>query len=179
MREKNLQLRFEQVRLLAQMTPCSRRKFGALIINPKTSSVVSEGFNGTPRGAEGRLCGGDTCLRDTRNITSGCDVSIGCHHAEANAITIAARLGAATDGCWLVVNGEPCIACAKLIHHAGIRRVYCIDGGYSSSEGVEYLEQHGVDVVLRPGDTAATMLHCPPTNSPPAGSLCLQTHKHP
>ena len=67
-------------------------------------------------------------------------------------ITIAARLGAPTDGCWLVVNGEPCIACAKLIHHSGIGRVYCIDGGYLSSEGVEYLRTHSVGVVLTVGD---------------------------
>ena len=61
-----------------------------------------------------------------------------------------------------MVNGEPCLACAKLIHQAGIARVIFIRGVYSSSEGVEYLRRyipaHDVDLddistleaVLRP-----------------------------
>lgn len=146
LKDKHLKMRFAQVNLLAKMSPCSRRQFGALIINPHTNSTVSEGYNGLPRGCETRFCGGEVCLRDSQNIISGLDPSVGCHHAEANSITNAARLGTPLDGCWLIVNGEPCLACAKLIHHAGISRVICLKGGYSSKQGIGYLQLNGVVV---------------------------------
>ena len=137
---------FMQVQILATMSPCKRRQFGALIINPCTNTTISEGYNGLPRGFEAPLCGGTVCFRDTECVPSGGDPSIGCHHAEANAITNAARLGTPLDGCWLIVNGEPCLACAKLIHHAGLTTVICLKGGYSIEKGIEYLKAHGVIV---------------------------------
>lgn len=80
-------------------------------------------------------------------VKSGTQVQVGCHHAEMNAICNAARLGAATQGRWMLVTGEPCLMCAKLIHHAGIVQVVCVDNGYSGENGVAYLEEHGVRVV--------------------------------
>ncbi len=148
MKAKHLEMRFEQTRLLSKMSPCTRRQFGAVIVNPITNSTISEGYNGLPKGCEHKLCGGDTCARDSLGVVSGQRLEVGCHHAEANAITNAARLGSAVQGCWLIVNGEPCLMCAKLIHHSGIQRVYCIDGGYSTKNGVDYFRQHGVEVIL-------------------------------
>ena len=37
--------------------------------------------------------------------------------------------------------------CAKMIHHAGITKVYVVDGGYAGRNGVDYLTTHGVEVV--------------------------------
>jgi dCMP deaminase len=37
--------------------------------------------------------------------------------------------------------------CSKLIHHAGIKRVYVVGGGYAGENGVGYLRAHGVEVV--------------------------------
>ena len=59
----------------------------------------------------------------------------------------AAANGVSTRGAWLICNGEPCMMCAKLIHHAGITRVLVVAGGYLGSNGCEYLKQHGVGVV--------------------------------
>lgn len=85
-------------------------------------------------------------------IPSGQQLHIGCHHAEANCITNAARLGIKTEGCYLVVNGEPCLACAKLLHHAGIHTVYVVKGGYlGGDDGPEYLRQNNVRVVYVEG----------------------------
>ena len=103
--------------------------------------VLMDGYNGGPRGG-GKLCGGDVCLRE--GITSGEQVEIGCHHAEMNVICNAAANGVSTRGTLLIVTGEPCRMCAKLIHHAGITEVVVVSGGYAGANGVDYLRQHGV-----------------------------------
>jgi len=79
-------------------------------------------------------------------VKSGTRVEIGCHHAEMNVICNAAAAGVATAGAWLIVTGEPCMMCSKLIHHAGIKGVYIVEGGYAGENGVSYLEKHGVVV---------------------------------
>jgi dCMP deaminase len=104
-----------------------------------------DGYNGGPRGG-GELCGDEECLRDTMNIQSGTRVEIGCHHAEMNLICNAAANGVSTNGAWLLVTGEPCMMCAKLIHHSGIEKVIIVSGGFAGVNGVGYLEKHGVQV---------------------------------
>ena len=145
MKEKHLRIRIEQCLVLAKASNCPRRKFGALLLDPERNVVLMDGYNGGPRGG-GDLCGGETCLRDDLNIASGTRVEIGCHHAEMNVICNAAANGVATKGAWLIVTGEPCMMCAKLIHHAGITRVVVVDGGFGGENGVSYLEQHSVEV---------------------------------
>lgn len=145
MKEKHLNIRIEQCLALAKASNCPRRKFGALLLDPERNVVLMDGYNGGPRGG-GDLCGGSVCLRDTQEVQSGTRVEIGCHHAEMNVICNAAANGVATKRGWLIVTGEPCIMCAKLIHHAGIERVVVVDGGYGGANGVTYLESHGVAI---------------------------------
>ena len=73
-------------------------------------------------------------------------MEVGCHHAEMNVVCNAAASGVATQGAWLIVTGEPCMMCSKMIHHAGIRRVLVVEGGYLGANGVEYLRAHGVEI---------------------------------
>ena len=201
MNERHLAARIQQCLALSELSHCPRRKFGAMIIDPVTTSVVSDGYNGGPRKGT-KLCGGYAhCKRDgvaPHQIThrvdyhgrgeasvdfyvrgqltysedlvgfegeieekvervskklihpvieSGRELQIGCYHAEANAITNAAAMGAATAGKWIIVTGEPCLACAKLIHHAGIQKVICVRGGYvGAGDGITHLETVGVPV---------------------------------
>lgn len=145
MKEKHIRIRIEQCLLLAEASNCPRRKFGALLVDPERNVVLMDGYNGGPRGG-GRLCGGESCLRDTLGVGSGTRMEIGCHHAEMNVICNAAANGVSTRGAWLLVTGEPCMLCAKLIHHAGIVRVMVVSGGYAGENGCGYLEQHGVGV---------------------------------
>jgi dCMP deaminase len=63
-----------------------------------------------------------------------------------NVICNSAANGVPTRGAWLIVTGEPCILCSKLIHHAGIERVLIVEGGYLGENGVAYLRSHGVEV---------------------------------
>jgi len=145
MKEKHIRIRIEQCLALAKASNCPRRTFGALLLDPKRNVILMDGYNGGPRGG-GKLCGGDTCLRDTMNITSGTRMEVGCHHAEMNVICNAAANGVPTKGAWLIVTGEPCMMCAKLIHHAGIDRVIVVSEGYLGANGVGYLDEHGVEV---------------------------------
>ena len=105
---------------------------------------VSAGYNGGPRGAIGSLCGGEFCERSARCIPSGTQTEIGCHHAEQNAIANAAARGISTEGCVMVVTCSPCLACARLIHHAGIKEVVTTVG--YDGRGATYLRNVGVEV---------------------------------
>lgn len=145
MQEKHIRIRVEQCLTLAKASNCPRRKFGALLLDPTRNVILMDGYNGGPRGG-GHLCGGEVCLRDTMGIPSGTRMEIGCHHAEMNVICNAAAGGVATRGAWLLVTGEPCMMCAKMIHHAGITRVLVVSGGYAGENGVDYLNAHGVGV---------------------------------
>lgn len=141
---KHIKLRIEQAKLLAKSSPCPRGQVGAVIFDPRSWAVISDGYNGAPRGG-GELCGDHTCTRDDLSIISGTSVEIGCHHAEANALMNAARLGASTLGAFLTVTRDPCLNCAKLIHHSGIATVY--SPAREGEAGVGYLLKHGVKVV--------------------------------
>jgi dCMP deaminase len=145
MKEKHVRIRVEQCLALANASNCPRRKFGALLLDPVRNVILMDGYNGGPRGG-GELCGGDACLRDTMGVKSGTRMEIGCHHAEMNVVCNAAANGVACKDAWLIVTGEPCLLCAKLIHHAGIVRVLVVEGGYMGENGVQYLRDHGVEV---------------------------------
>ena len=129
--------------VLSQASSCPRGRVGAFIIDPR-NNPVSAAYNGGPRGAIGSLCGGEFCERSARCIASGTQTEIGCHHAEQNAIANAAARGIATDGCVMVTSCSPCLACARLIHHAGIKEVVTIVG--YDERGATYLRNVGVEV---------------------------------
>jgi len=145
MKSKHIAIRIEQCLALAKASNCPRRKFGALLLDPTRNVILMDGYNGGPRGG-GTLCGGDVCLRDSLGIQSGTRMEVGCHHAEMNVICNAAAGGVATRDAWLIVTGEPCTLCAKLIHHAGITKVIVVTKGYAGENGVAYLRTHGVAV---------------------------------
>ena len=142
---KHYSLRLEGARLLAKMSTCPRGQVGAVIFNPDNYVIIADGYNGPPRKG-GQLCGGTECIR---KCASGTEIQIGCHHAEMNAICNAARQGASTIGAAIAITCEPCLLCAKLIHHAGIELVIYDSKGYSP-EGVEYLESHAIKLLSSP-----------------------------
>lgn len=161
MKEKHVDVRIEQCIALAKLSPCPRRQFGAMLIDPRTNSVIADGYNGTSRGATGPLCRGDTCERD--GVQSGTRLELGCHHAESNALANAARRGSSTEGAWLIVSGEPCLMCAKQLYHAGIVRVYCVRNGYAGGgDGPDFLLSRGVSLVYTNGPPDPRLNHDQP-----------------
>ena len=145
MKEKHIRARIEQCLALAKASNCPRRKFGALLLDPDRNVILMDGYNGGPRGG-GELCGGGSRLRDTPRVEAGTRMGIGRHPPGVNVICNAAANGVRCSGAWLIVTGEPCMMCAKMIHHAGITRVIVVEGGYAGANGVEYLRGHGVEV---------------------------------
>jgi len=87
-------------------------QFAALIINDD-HSIVSSGFNGFPRGVN------DAPERYANRELKYKLVA----HAEANAITQAAKHGIALNGCSIYVESYPCSTCCKLIIQSGIKEI--------------------------------------------------------
>ena len=54
----------------ARQSTCLRRRYGAVIIDPKTRHILSTGYNGQPSGKEHCTDKG-WCLRDELNIPQG------------------------------------------------------------------------------------------------------------
>ena len=146
MKLKHIEIRKNQCTLIASASTCCRRKVGSVIVDPNSNVVVSEGYNGPPRGSEGKLCGGSDCLRDRFKVKSGTQNDIGCHHAEINAILNATRIGTSTMGKWMFTSCDPCLMCAKSIHHAGIKRVYAPLNTEVHQQGLKYLKENGIEL---------------------------------
>jgi len=146
MKPKHIEIRKQQCSLIASASTCCRRKVGALIVDPKSNVTISEGYNGPPRTSVGELCGGGICLRDKLSIKSGTQNDVGCHHAEINAILNACRTGNSTLGKWMFTSCDPCLMCAKSIHHAGIVKVFTPLQTKVHQEGLEYLKSNNVDL---------------------------------
>ena len=118
-----------------QLSYCERKKVGALIV--KDRMIISDGYNGTHSGFE-NIC------EDENHYTKWYVL-----HAEANAIVNAARRGHSTMGSWLAVTRAPCLNCAKMIHHAGVERVYISTTiKHLIGDGVTHLVNHQVEVKL-------------------------------
>jgi len=160
MKPKHLQARIAACLALAECSGCLRRKFAAVALDPHTKVVLVDSYNGGPRG--GSIgCGPDfthtsaTCAREAARAR-GEDLppgawgpnAPGCHHAEANLVCNAARLGVKLNHSVVILLGEPCLTCAKLLHHTGIAHIYIVKGGYDSARpnGVAYLIEHNVGV---------------------------------
>ena len=121
--------------VLARST-CMRRKYGAIIV--RNDEIISTGYNGAPRGRQNCSEVG-FCTRDYLSIPSGERYEL-CRsvHAEANAITSAARRDMLGGTLYLVgrdaKTGEllrdtmPCSMCKRLIINAGITQVVVSTG---------------------------------------------------
>lgn len=138
----------------ADLSSAVRLKVGAVIV--KDNRIISIGYNGMPSG-----------------WTNECETKIYCDdgdvyeqqypkdsntweryklvtkdeviHAEANAILKLARDGESGNGSSLFCTHAPCIHCAKLIHGAGISKVY-YRNTYRDSIGLEFLEKCNIEI---------------------------------
>lgn len=106
----------QQAQLMSTRSKDPSTKVGCIIVSPDRF-VLSEGYNGFPRGVA------DTPERLNNRAQKYPRVV----HAEANAIINAGRNGAKIDNGILFVTQPPCSNCAKMIAQAGIREVFYID----------------------------------------------------
>ena len=115
----------------AQLSVAQRKKVGALIV--KDGQIISDGFNGTPRGFE-------NACEDAEGKTLP-EVL----HAESNALMKLAQSTQSSTGSTLYVTLSPCYHCAKLIVQGGVERVVYL-AEYHDATGVELLKDCGVEV---------------------------------
>lgn len=113
----------------AQLSHCTRKKVGALIV--KDRMIISDGFNGCPTGFE-------NACEDESGQTKWYVL-----HAEANAILKVAGSAQSCRGATLYLTLSPCKDCSKLIHQAGIKRLVYTNP-YKDRSGLEFLEKAGV-----------------------------------
>ena len=120
---------------ISESSKCNRAKVGAVIV--KDNRIISTGYNGKPSGWK------DDC----KIVCGGCKYTI---HAEANAITFAAKNGVSTKGSDMYITHAPCANCALLIVQAGIQRIMFRTLYKSESsngeDGIKILLDSGVEV---------------------------------
>ena len=115
----------------AKLSKADRKQVGAIIV--KESQIISDGFNGTPRGWD-----------------NNCEDEFGdtlpeVLHAESNALLKLSKSTQSGDGATLYLTCSPCFDCAKLIIQAGIARVVYKEV-YRSRAGLILLERAGVEI---------------------------------
>jgi dCMP deaminase len=124
--------------LVASRSSCVRRQVGAVLVEPHTNTLISSGYNGTPSGTPNCNQGG--CRRCNGDAPLGANYGLcRCVHAEENAIALAARHGARTDGASLYSTYSPCFTCFRMAVQAGILVVrYRILTPYPEEEAAEF-----------------------------------------
>ena len=130
---------------LAKRSHCIKRHVGAVVV--KDTRIISIGYNGPPAGTHN--CDiewpDEGCTRDSKG---GCSLAI---HAEQNALLYAVKNNASVEGSTVYVTLSPCLACSRIIYTMGVRKVvylnsYAEHKGIPSDEGIDFLEQFGVEV---------------------------------
>lgn len=117
-------------------------KVGAIIINTKTNSLLSSGYN---RFCEGVQITPDRLERPTKYFYT--------EHAERRAIYLAARYGIVLNDSEIIVTHFPCADCARAIICSGIKIVAYPKGVVlstflvSSYTARRMLEESGVKIV--------------------------------
>ncbi len=119
-------------KLISLRSFCQRAKVGCIITSPD-HRIISSGYNGTLQ---------EACI----GICDPHDKCAHAIHAEANAISFAAKNGIPLKGSILYCTHSPCYECAKLIVQAGINTVVYAEQ-YRLSEGIILLKEHQINVI--------------------------------
>ena len=135
MNKERIENFLEKASVVAKLSKCSRRQFGAIIAS-HDGVQLSDGYNGSARGTYN--CGVDIeCIKDVwddpHSITYERCPAI---HAEENSIINAARKGIAVEGGMMFLNsvtskdcGRPCFKCRRRIMNVGITDVFYYKDG--------------------------------------------------
>lgn len=129
--------------LAAQRCNCMKRAVGCVLVDGTKRTVISTGYNGTPRHL--RNCGDGGCPRcNSGDSASG--VALGtclCLHAEENALLEAGR-ERIREGSVLYCNTCPCLTCSIKIVQVGIGEVVYNQGYSMDTETAEVFKSAGV-----------------------------------
>lgn len=133
----------------APLSSCLRRKVGCIFV--KGDNIISIGYNGTPKGW-------DNCCEDENNVSHPHVI-----HAEENAIHKLLNSGETPEGSYVYLTASPCLPCAKLLAGARVSKVFYGEE-YRLTDGLDYLNKHGIETVFFPVDIVKTDKDCVPCN---------------
>ena len=117
----------------SKLSYARRRKVGCLIV--KNNQIISDGYNGTPKGFD------NNCEDEVNGVLITKPIVL---HAESNAISKIAKSNNSAENSTLYVTCSPCFECSKLIIQAGIKRVVH-SHFYRVKTGLEILEQANIE----------------------------------
>jgi len=123
----------------AELSSAKRLQVGCVIV--KDNTIIGIGYNGMPAGWDNNCENVIQHSDDTVELKTKPEVL----HAETNAVAKVARSTNSTEGADMFITHAPCLECAKLIHQAGIKKVY-FGNHYRDNIGVDFLQQCGVVV---------------------------------
>ena len=138
-------------KLASERSTCLRRKVGAVAV--KQDRLIATGFNGQVSGTP--HC--SVCIRETKNIPSGTDLTT-CFsvHAEQNLLVQASLYGISLEGSTIYVTNKPCFTCIKLLASVKpLAIIYCDD--YPDSMTQEFMER-AEWISTRDVDTGVTVM---------------------
>lgn len=116
----------------SKLSYARRCKVGCLIV--KNNQIISDGYNGTPKGFD------NNCEDEVNGVLITKPIVL---HAESNAISKIAKSNNSAENSTLYVTCSPCFECSKLIIQAGIKRVVH-SHFYRVKTGLEILEQANI-----------------------------------
>jgi dCMP deaminase len=123
----------------ASLSSANRLKVGSIIV--KDDRIISIGYNGTPAGWDNtceNVIGyelGQPVLKTKPEVI----------HAEMNAIGKLAKSAESGKDATMYITHAPCFECAKLIHIAGIKKVFYREH-YRNKDGLEFLDKCNIEV---------------------------------
>tara|TARA_R100000808_G_C2138645_1_gene146657 strand:+ start:320 stop:757 length:438 start_codon:yes stop_codon:yes gene_type:complete len=120
----------------SSLSRARRKKVGCLIV--KDGTIISDGYNGTPRGFD------NNCeYEDPKSFDNSLITKPEVLHAESNAITKLAKSTQSSHGSTMYITVSPCVDCAKLIIQSGISRV--VYGQiYKNADGLTLLSKANI-----------------------------------
>ena len=134
------------------LSSARRLKVGAVIV--KEDRIISIGYNGTPPGWDNN-CENEIQEEFQYTVDPGGPFYKGSSillktkpeviHAEMNAIGKLAKSSESGAGATMYITHAPCFDCAKLIHVAGIKRVF-YRNTYRNTDGIEFLQKSNIEV---------------------------------
>jgi dCMP deaminase len=140
MKQKWVDAFMDTAERFAQLSSAKRLQVGAVVV--KDNRIISIGYNGMPSGWTNECEEVVEIHEDGGVVTKTKDEVI---HAEANAILKLARDGESGNGSSLFCTHAPCIHCAKLVHGAGINKVY-YRHSYRDTIGLDFLEKCNIEI---------------------------------
>ena len=140
--------------VLSGLSYAERSKVGCIIVS-EDNQIISQGFNGMPKGFDNcceyySVKDTNKCAMCSQEHCEGCENYVlttkkEVLHAETNAIAKCAKWCTSTENATIYVTLSPCIDCAKMIVQTEISRLVYYEE-YRDLSGIKLLLKAGIKV---------------------------------